>query len=195
MISRLRGTLFARDFDRIEVEMGNGVVYEVQVPLSVAQRLPAPGAPLEIRTVHVVREDSEALYGFLEAHERDLFTRLMGATGVGPKLALQMLSTYSARRLARALAEKDIAALTQISGIGKKKAETIALALSDRVRDLAVGSEGRSASGSGAEEAVAALVSLGYSFVEADEAVRKVLGSETPRDADELIRKALAERT
>jgi len=194
VISRLKGTLLARDMERIEVETGGGVVYEVSVPLPIVERLPPVGAPVEIRTYQVVREDSVALYGFLEAHERELFGRLLNAQGLGAAKALNMLSTYSARRLARALVEKDLAALTQVTGIGKKTAQKIALELADKVEDLAVGPEGAEDAADGTREAVSALVSLGYSFPEADRAVRQALEDGRPEGTEELIRRALATR-
>lgn len=196
MISRLKGILITREPDGIEVETGGGVVYEVEVPLTVFERLPGVDKPIEIRTLQVVREDSTTLYGFMEAHERTLFKRLMGASGVGAKLALAMLSTYNAPRLARALVEKDITALTQVSGVGKKTAERLALELSDKVTDLAVAADtgGPITKGSGAQEAVAALVALGYTFADADAAVRSVLESGAVSGADELIRKALQQK-
>ena len=99
MITRLRGTLISRELDHVEVETVGGVVYQVQIPLSIFQRLPKPPAPdFEIRTLQVVREDSLTLYGFIEPFERELFARLLGAPKVGPKVALAMLSTYSAGR-------------------------------------------------------------------------------------------------
>ncbi|MFV2006343.1 MAG: Holliday junction branch migration protein RuvA [Longimicrobiales bacterium] len=194
MISRIKGTLVARDLDRIEVETPGGVIYEVEIPLTILQRLPSPPAEnFEIRTLQVVREESLTLYGFSEDHERELFRRLLGATGVGPKMALAMLSTYNAPRLAQALAEKDLAALTQVSGVGKKTAERIALELADRVQDLVVAGEGVAAGGVGyAEEAVAALVHLGYTFVDADAAIRQALEQGEPEGREELIRRALS---
>lgn len=195
MISRLKGTLLSREMERIEVETGGGVVYEVSVPLSIVERLPPVGGPLEIRTYQVVREDSVSLYGFLEAHERELFGRLLNAQGLGAAKALNMLSTYSARRLARALVEKDLAALTQVTGIGKKTAQKIALELADKVEDLALAPEGdEDAAADGTREAVSALVSLGYSFPEADRAVRQALEDGRPEGTEELIRRALATR-
>lgn len=196
MISRLRGTLLGREPERIEVATPGGVVYEVNVPRTVLERLPAAGTDVEILTVQVVREDAVALYGFVESRERELFGRLMAARGVGASTALSMLSTYAAPRLARALAEKDTAALQQVSGIGKKTAERLVVDLADRVQDLAVapGGEGEDATGP-AQEAVSALVSLGYSFTEADEAVQQVLeDGDAPESAEELIRRALASR-
>lgn len=194
MISRLRGTLISRELDRIEVATPGGVVYELEIPLTILERLPMPPAEgFEIRVLQVVREDSETLYGFLSAHERELFRRLLGASGVGPKVALAMLSTYTATRLARALAEKDTTALTQVSGVGKKTAERIVLELADRVQDLVVGDDGGGATvAPGAQEAVAALVALGYAFADADTAVRGVLEDGEPSGSEDLIRRALA---
>jgi len=192
MISRLHGTVLSRGTDRIELETRGGVVYEVEVPLTVLQRLPGPGAELQLRTLQIVTDSSVALYGFIDAHERTLFQRLLTASGVGPKLALAMMSTYSAERLARALVEKDTAALQQISGIGKKKAEKIALELADRVLDLAIVTPIRPGQTDGAQEAVQALVALGYSFSDADRAVRNVLEKSAPNSTEDLIRQALA---
>ena len=192
MISRLQGTVLSRDTDRVEVETSGGVVYEVEVPLTVLQRLPAPGGIVEIRTVQVVTDSSAALYGFVDAHERTLFQRLLTASGVGAKVALAMMSTFSAERLARALVEKDHAALQQVSGIGRKKAEKIALELADKVTDLAIVTPSAPEQASGAQEAVQALVALGYTFADADKAVRDVLERGAPETTEELIRMALA---
>ena len=194
MISRLQGTLLSRDGDWVEIETKGGVVYEVEAPLSVIERLPSTGGAIELRTVQVVSETSVALYGFIDDHERSLFRRLLTASGVGAKVALAMMSTYSAGRLARALVEKDTVALQQISGIGKKKAEKIALDLADKVADLAIlpTPAGEVGTSSGAEEAVQALIALGYSFVDADKAVREVVQEGAPDSTDELIRRVLA---
>ncbi len=194
MISRLHGVLLEQDMDSIEVETAGGVVYEVHVPATVAGRLPPAGAQVRLRTVQVVRDDSVALYGFLEVHERDMFQRLLGTTGVGAKLAREMLSTYSARRLAQALANKETAVLTRVSGVGKKTAELLILRLGDKVRDLALAQAGDEAAPHGAREAVNALMALGYSFAQADEAVRGVTaggGAGEEMKTEELIRRAL----
>lgn len=193
MISRLQGTLLAREGERVEIETKGGVVYEVEVPIPVLERLPALGGAVELRTVQVVTETTTALYGFVEGRERTLFKRLLTASGVGAKLALAMMSTYRAERLARALMEKDTTALRQVSGIGKKTAEKIALELADKMDDLAILTPSDGASPpTGAQEAVQALVALGYSFGEADQAVRDVLKDGDISDTQELIRKALA---
>ena len=169
--------MVSRDADgTLEVETAGGVVYEVSVPLTVLQRLPIPPAAVELRTYHAVKEDSQSLFGFLERGERVLFGRLLLAKGVGTKVALNLLSTYPAARLARAIAEKDVAALKQVSGVGKKTAEQIVLELSDKVSDLAVAvPAGSGAVSAPAQEAVAALVALGFGFGDADAAVRAVL--------------------
>lgn len=193
MISRLNGTVVFRDTDRVEVETSGGVTYEVEVPLTVLVRLPSSGGMVELRTFQVVTDSSVALYGFVDAHERTLFQRLLTANGVGAKLALAMLSTYDAERLARVLAEKDIAALQQVSGIGKKKAEKIVLDLSDKVADLAITTpSGGPETSSAAQEAVQALIALGYTFTDADQAVRRVMEDGVPDTSEELIRRALA---
>ena len=193
MISRLQGKLLSRDAACVEVETSGGVVYEVEVPITVLQGLPSPGGSVELRTLQIVTENSIALYGFSNAHERLLFQRLLTATGVGAKLALAMMSTYSAERLARALVEKDSTALQQVSGIGKKKAEKIALDLADKVADLAIVTPVLDGVTGGARGAVQALVNLGYSFSVADTAVRAVLEEDgVPDSTEELVRRALS---
>jgi len=177
VISRLRGEVVSRDIDSVEILTPGGVVYQVEVPLSVFQKIPREGSPLELLTVQVVKEDSVSLYGFAETHERTLFKRLLTAKGVGPKLALGLMSTYAAPRLARALAERDVKALSQVSGVGKKTAERIVLELADKMEDLAVSAGVEPGEEQGAQEAVAALTGLGYSFVEADQAVREAIDS------------------
>jgi len=196
VISRLRGQLLTRSPEGlVEVETAGGVVYEAEVPLSVLQRMPAPGAAVELRTLQVVREESIGLYGFLDDSERDLFRMLTTVKGVGTKLALQALSSYSAHRLARTLAEKDVQALAQVSGIGRKTAERMVLELWDKVSDLAVSTPaGAGPDTACTQEAVAALVALGYSFADADETVRRALEDGVAESSEELIRRALQRR-
>jgi Holliday junction DNA helicase RuvA len=145
-----------------------------------------------VRTLQVVTDNSVAHYGFIDGNERTLFKRLLTASGVGAKVALAMLSTYPAERLARALMEKDTVALQQVSGIGKKKAEKIALDLADKVADLAIVTPTGPRESPGAQEAVQALVALGLTFGDADHAVRAVLEAGVPDSTEELIRRALA---
>jgi len=195
MISRLQGTVVSRGPDRVEIETSGGVVYEVEVPLTVLQEVPAVGERVELRTQQIVTDSSVALYGFVSPSERTLFQRLLKVNGVGAKVALGALSTFPAERLAKAIVEKDTVALRQVPKVGKKLAETIVLELSDKVDDL-IGitvSDGAAPTGA-AQQAVQALVSLGYSFNDADRAVRDVLESGAPDSAEELIRRALAGR-
>ena len=192
MISRLRGTLVSIGEEAVEVATASGVVYEVHVPLSVAERIPPVGAELELLTHQLVREDFVALYGFVEPGERELFRMLLQASGVGSRLALQLLSTFRAPRLARAIAERDVAALVQAPGVGKKTAERLILELGDRIGGLHLAGESH-LPGPAAEPraAVQALVVLGMSFQAADRAVRAVLEEGLDLDTEVLIRRAL----
>jgi len=192
MISRLQGIVLSRGTDRIEIETGGGVVYEVEVPLTVLQEIPSVGNVVELRTLQVVTETSVTLYGFVTPPERMLFQRLRTVKGVGAKVALGIMSTFPAERLARAIVEKDTVALRQAPKVGKKLAETLVLELSDKVDDLIGLVPNIEGVGSAAQQAVQALVSLGYTFVAADSAVRAVLETGAPDSAEELIRRALA---
>lgn len=193
MISRIRGTLLRREVGLAEVMTSGGVAYEIQIPLGVFERLPREGADVELRTVHVVREDAVELFGFLDDGERVLFSRLLSASGVGPRLALNILSTMPPERVVRAIVHKDIAVLRQIPGLGAKKAERLALELADRLDDIATVASSVRGVGGGArlEEAVAALVALGYSSADAAAAVRRVLDAESGLDGVDLIKAAL----
>lgn len=194
MISRIQGTVLSRETDRVEIETQGGVVYEVEVPLTVLQEVPPPGDRVELRTLQIVTESSVTLYGFVTANERTLFQRLLKVNGVGAKVALGALSTFPSGRLVRAIIEKDSVALRQVPKVGKKLAEKIALELSDKLDDLielAPAATGAASSGA-AQQAVQALVSLGYTFGDADRAVRDVLEDGAPESAEELIRRALA---
>ena len=192
MISRIRGRLIRRELGVAEVMTAGGVAYEIEVPLSVYERLPKEGAEVELRTTQIVREDGITLYGFLDSGERAVFARLLTASGVGPRLALNMLSTLPPDRLIRAILDKDIATLRQIPGLGAKKAEKLALELADRVDDLAAVRSVSAPASRSAEAAVAALVALGYAPTEAANAVRRALDSEGAQaETERLIRVAL----
>jgi Holliday junction DNA helicase RuvA len=192
MISRVRGVLLRREMELAEVMTAGGVGYELEIPLSVYERLPREGAEVELRTHYLVRQDGVALYGFLEAGERALFARLITASGIGPRLALAMLSTLSAERLVRAIRERDIPALRQVPGLGTKKAERLALELGDKLDDLAFAAAEPRPEGRAAEEAVRALVALGYSPTQAAAAVRQALDERAALEGAELIKAALA---
>jgi holliday junction DNA helicase RuvA len=193
VISRVRGTLLRRELAQVEVMTPGGVAYELAIPLSVFERLPKEGSEIELRAVHVVREDAVTLYGFLDESERAVFRRLLDAAGVGPRLALSMLSALSPERLVRAIADKDIAVLRQVPGVGTKKAERIVLELADKLDDLMLAADRGQPRDAGTEDAVGALVALGYTTAEASLAVRHALDrSGGGLEGVELIRAALA---
>ncbi|HEX2165674.1 MAG TPA: Holliday junction branch migration protein RuvA [Longimicrobiales bacterium] len=193
MISRLRGVLLRRAIGVVEVMTEGGVAYEVQIPLTVFERLPKEGQAVELRTYQVVREDAVELFGFIDDAERAVFGRLLTASGVGPRLAVSILSTMSPERVVRAIVNRDIAALRQIPGLGTKKAERLALELADRLDDIAITAAAAGRTGApGFEEAVHALVALGYSNADAASAVRKVIDEQGALPAIDLIKAALA---
>ncbi|HKW49764.1 MAG TPA: Holliday junction branch migration protein RuvA [Gemmatimonadaceae bacterium] len=197
MIAHIAGTLLAKDLDRVEVMTAGGVGYELLVPLSVYESLPRIGETVQLHTYLVVKEDGWQLFGFVSAFERQVFRRVLDAKGVGPALALGLLSTLSAERLVRAIREKDIVTLQSVPRVGRKKAEQLVLDLADKLDDVraaAPGGVGRleGVGGASAEDATRALVSLGYSTGDAERAVRGALDDGGKgMAAPELIRRAL----
>src|ERR1041384_3591815 len=179
MITSIQGTLTAATPLRAVVEL-NGFGYEVNVPVTTAEKLPQPGASVKLHTLVIYREDSQTLYGFATPAERDFF-RLMieNVTGVGPKMALTIMSRLSLPSLEGAIRTGDIATLAKCPGIGKKTAERLIVELKAKVGGDAIGmtaivSGGESAgTGRTTRDAVAALVALGYRPADADEAVRR----------------------
>ena len=194
MIVQVTGRLLSKDLDRVEVLTSGGLAYELLVPLSVYEALPKPGEDVTLHTSLVVREDAWLLFGFANPFERRVFNRLLTANGVGPALALGMMSSLTAERLVRAIREKDIPTLQSVPRVGRKKAERLILDLADKLDDVQPGTAvGARPEGAGAEDAVRALVSLGYSTVDAERAVRAALdGGGRSMSATELIRSALA---
>jgi Holliday junction DNA helicase RuvA len=195
MIATISGQLVQREAgsDTVVIDTEGGIGYAVSVPLGVYERLPALGARCTLYTELVVREDGWTLFGFDSPTERTIFQRLLSASGLGPKLALAILSTLGPDRTVRSIQGKDIAALSTVSGIGKKRAEKLAVELSDRFADVAV--TAAPAGGRPADEAVRALVALGYSASAADDAVRAVLGAGSSNGVPELVRRALKQLT
>ena len=190
MIAGVRGTLQGRMADRVVVATASGLSYEVAVPLGVLERLPRDGAEVDLQTVLVVREDGWALYGFDEEYERTVFQRLLGASGVGPRLALAVLSSLGGTRVVAALRGGDLAALCTVPGIGKKTAERLVLELKDRMNDLTPAGE-TPARAPAADQAVQALVNLGYGALDADRAVRSAIAERGAATTAELIRLGL----
>lgn len=194
MIARVAGKLILKDIDRVEVMTDGGVGYELQIPLGVFETLPKQGENVSLHTWLVVKEDSWQLFGFTSLYERRLFQKLLTANGVGPALAIGMLSALSAERLVRAIQEKDIAVLQGVPRVGRKKAERLILDLADKLEGIGGEEPGARRPAAGAsEDALRALVSLGYSMSDAEKGVRGALddgGGGLP--AAELIRSALA---
>jgi Holliday junction DNA helicase RuvA len=196
MIVQVAGKLISKELDHVEIFTAGGVAYELAVPLSAFEVLPKVGEECMLHTYLVVKEDGWQLFGFTSSYERRVFQKVLLAKGVGPALALGLLSSLTADRLVRAIREKDIAVLQSVPRVGRKKAEQMILDLADKMDQLqASGAEsgvGRSASPS-TEDAIRALVSLGYSNADAEKAVRGALESGSKSvSATELIRAALA---
>ncbi len=189
MIASVSGTLTDRAGDTIVVQTDGGVGYAVTVPAGVAERLPATGARVSLHTELVVKEDGWALYGFDRPLERLVFQRLLGASGFGPKLALALLSVLGPERTVRSVLARDLAALSSVSGVGKKKAERLVLELQDKFGDVSLESQAPRAAGS--DEAVRALMGLGYGPGAADDAVRAALADGASLETSQLIRRAL----
>jgi holliday junction DNA helicase RuvA len=193
MIASLTGLIAERHGEALVVHTVGGVGYAVTVPVGVAARLPGRGAQVSLFTELVVKEDGWALYGFDTAVERQVFQRLLTASGFGPKLALALLSALGPERTVRSILARDLPALSSVSGIGRKKAERLVLELQDRFSDVALDrSSPRSA---GSEEAVQALLGLGYGVAAADDAVRAALAAGSPPETPQLIRRALQQLT
>ena len=190
MISTVRGTLADRSTETVIVETDGGVGYAITLPLGVHERLPTAGTKVRLFTELVVKEDGWALYGFDDASERTIFQRLLGASGVGPKLALAILSHLGPARTVRSLQAKDIATLATVSGIGKKKAEKMVIELHDRFADVSVATTIPAALYAG-DAAIKAVQNLGYSQREADTAVRGELQAGAPEETGALVKRAL----
>ncbi len=196
MIVQVEGKVVNKDLDRVELMTSGGVAYELLIPLNVYESLPRVGENALLWTSLVVREDAWLLFGFVSAYERRVFQKLLGAKGVGPSLALGLMSTLTADRLVRAIREKDVATLQSVPRVGRKKAEQMILDLADKLDDSAApiesGGVARPAA-TGVDDAIRALVSLGYTTADAEKAVRSALDTgKKGMSAPELIRAALA---
>lgn len=196
MITFLEGTLINALPTQAIVDV-NGVGYEVFIPLSSYDKLPAVGQPLRILTHLHVREDAHILYGFMTAPERDLFRLLVNnVSGIGPKLALAVLSGMSVTNFKAAVVNSDVAALSKISGLGKKTAERIVLELKDKLGVAAAWEAATAAHAPTPEqeqmtEAVLALIALGYKQIDAHKAVRDLQEKGEAKSAEELVKLAL----
>ncbi|HWL61378.1 MAG TPA: Holliday junction branch migration protein RuvA [Steroidobacteraceae bacterium] len=187
MIGALAGVLAEKEPPRLLVEC-QGVGYEVEVPMSTYLTLPPVGSSVRLRIHHVLREDASLLFGFASAEERELFRTLLKVNGVGPKVALAILSGVSAADFRAAVAAEDAAALTRIPGVGRKTADRLLVEMRDHFRDAPV-LPGGSRKLPPREEALQALLALGYKAQEAQKMLEKA-GTEGASTED-LIRGAL----
>lgn len=175
MIAFLRGILLERTPNRVVLDV-HGVGYELLIPVSTFQRLPAAGAEVALHAYTQAREDALQLFGFGTAREKAIFERLLSVSGVGPRMALAALSGLSVNELAAAIAASDLARLTAVPGIGKKTAERICVELRDKVGEWAAPEAQAKPSAplpAAAEEVLSALVNLGYARPLAEKAVRR----------------------
>ena len=194
MIGSLRGRLTRKSIDEVTLDVG-GIGWRVWIPLSTYEALPAEGEEAALVTHLHVREDELTLYGFASARERRLFETLIGVSGVGPRLALHVLSRLTPDRFVTAIRRQDLATLTGISGVGKKTAERLVLELKDKVAEFAEvdTAEGEPVSlTTNGEDAVKALVALGIGRASAERAVQQSLAEAPEAAAPELTRRALS---
>ncbi|HET9122229.1 MAG TPA: Holliday junction branch migration protein RuvA [Acidiferrobacteraceae bacterium] len=189
MIGCVRGVLLEIQPPLLTVEV-QGVGYELEAPLGVFAELPPLGASVLLHTHLVIRDDAHLLYGFVRASQKRLFRALLRVTGVGPKLALALLSGMTEDALLSAVADKDAAALARTPGVGRRTAERLLVELANLKERLPSAGEVTGVSGGNASDAVAALVALGYRNAEAGQAVRAVATPQT-QDTAALVRLAL----
>ena len=191
MIAHVRGKILEKQPTRMVVEMG-GVGFAISTPLSTSQEVGEPGDTVALHTVLVVREDALTLYGFCSPQERDLFLKLIAVSGIGPKIALGALSGPPVGELVSAIRDQDLAFLTRLPGIGRKTAERMTVELKDSLIEFD-GAKIPKAGSRSQEDAIAALVSLGYSRPASTGAVRKASGRSDPAaNVEVLVRLALA---
>jgi Holliday junction DNA helicase RuvA len=197
VIGRLRGTLAEKQPPHVIIDI-NGLGYELEVPMTTLYRLPSVGEPLTLHTHLVVREDAHLLYGFFEKRERELFRELIRLNGVGPKLALALMSGLEVDELVRCVQAQDTSVLVRIPGVGKKTAERLLVELKDRFKawetvpgmsSLVVEPRAGGAVSSAENDAVSALISLGYKPQEASRAVSAI--KEDGLSSEDMIRRAL----
>lgn len=187
MFAYIKGTIAHASTGSVVVDAG-GIGYKIYIPVSAYSRLPGTGSEVLLHTVFIVREVAQTLYGFLNIHERDFFEALLNVTGVGPKLALALIGHMPLYDLQRAISQGDIPTLCRIPGIGKKGAERLIIEMRDKVQlthdpgDLAVAIPGN-ARMQVVNDAMSALINLGYNQQSAQNAIKKTL-KDFPENAD-----------
>ena len=198
MIAYIRGTLAEKDTTRAVIEAA-GVGYEILIPISTFERLPREGAETKLLVAHCVREDDEILFGFATPAEKEMFGLLTAVPGVGPKIALAILSGSSVAELSLAVASGNARRLSAIKGVGRKTAEKICLELKDKVNPIAAqAAAGAAGSANGRDasvlrDAILALSALGFNEETANGMVTKVLaGKPDVKGTEEIVRLALS---
>lgn len=186
MIAQLTGTVARKDAGGVVIVTGDGVGYGLSVPVSTLTGLPAVGETVTVFTYTYVREDALALFGFTTQAEQRLFTQLLGVSGIGPKVALAILSISNPDDIRAAISSGDAEFISSVPGIGKKTADRVIVDLRDKVEMVTASGEPR-----GNEDVVGALVGLGYSRKEAGAAVMAV--AKTASEDDEMLKLALKE--
>ena len=190
MIAHLRGKLIAKHPNQAIVEAG-GVGYDVTISVPTFSELSGVGADVALHIHTHVREDAIALFGFLHPEEKQLFEKLLSVSGIGPKLAITILSGMAAAEMVAAIRGNDVAKLTKIPGIGKKTAERMVLELRDKLKDFGLEPAARPASPL-EEDVLSALTNLGYQRPLAEKAVATVMRTGAAKEFDAMFREALA---
>jgi len=202
MIGRIRGKLVEKLPPEVLIDVA-GVGYEIQMPMTSLYQLPEPGSEVTVYTHFVVREDAQLLFGFADRQERALFRELIKANGVGPKMALTIMSGMSAGQFVQAVNQSDVASLVKLPGVGKKTAERLLVEMKDRLKNLFGDTDAMVVSNTAVEqetlvslppagakeEAFSALMALGYKQAQAEKMLKSVFNESL--SAEELIRDAL----
>jgi Holliday junction DNA helicase RuvA len=186
VIARLRGKLAEKEPSRVVIDV-HGVGYEVHIPLTTFTALPDSGAEVSVDIYTHVREDALSLFGFSSRQERRVFERLIGVSGIGPRLAVTILSGGSVESLVGAIRRGDLARLTSIQGVGKKTAERIVLELKDKLQEFTM----EAAKVPVESDVLSALENLGYSRVVAEGATRRAITGDESASFDVLFKRAL----
>ena len=194
MIGRLTGRLASKAPDQILLDV-SGVGYLVHIPLSTFYELPEQESPASLWIHTHVREDALSLYGFLTERERSLFHLLLGVTGIGPRVALTVLSGIPPSELVEALRRQDVRRLVAIPGVGKKTAERMVLELAEKAANIPGETAGKAPAAVASDDVLSALVNLGYRKAEAERAVDAVARTSAPADFSAFLKEALRRLT
>ncbi len=194
MFDYIHGNLVKKTATEAVIDI-QGIGYLLKISLSTSEQLPDIGQEITVKTYLHVREDAFQLFGFISEEERRVYTSLLSTSGIGPKLALTILSGLSPERVVAAVQNRDESALNAISGVGKKTAQRLIIELKDKFKDITsleiVDGLSKESLSSIENETLMALISLGYSRIQADKAIRKLSGNDKIISVEELIKQAL----